>query len=337
MDVTAESLHERYDAMNTEALADLYHAGGMTDLAVSVLKDVITSRGLDWAEFITPSPTEPASGSLSNWELWKSQSEPRKDCELRKSQSERRRDWSLWRAAYDAIVFQEDKEKVRTFVGRGSNVLVPLVITLAGVAGIVAALYNDFTAAVIAVFLLCVGIAFFFFSSRKKLVLVITLSLLVLLLFVPVAIISFKPWATPEVLTGDSVSDDVLEHLRTHSILEPSEELIAYYDNTLYDDGTEASILTTRRIIYYCDNEICRGDGRFGDRNLRRTTAISLSDITDIQHRIGTMINDGFPGDIIEIQSAQGEQLTILIDMWHDGPSFLDLFLVERVRESREK
>ncbi len=330
MDVTAESLHKRYSPMNTQALSDLYHESELTDLAVSVLKDVITSRGLDWTDFITPLPTEPES--LSDWELWKSQSEPRKDCELRKSQSERRRDWSLWQAASDAIVLEEDKEKVRTFVGRGSNVLVPLVITLAGAAGIVAALYNDFTAAVIAVFLLCVGIAFFFFSSRKKLVLVITLSLLVLLLVVPVAIFSLKPWATPEVLTGDSVSDDVLEHLRTQNILEPSEELIAYYDNTLYDDGTEASIVTTRRIIYYCDNEICRADNRFGDRNLRRTTAIALSDITDIQHRIGTTINDGFPGDIIEIQSAQGEQLTILIDMWHDGPSFLDLLSVERAR-----
>ena len=71
MNVTAESLHELYSSMNTEALADLYH-GGLTDLAVSVLKDVITSRGLDWTEFITPLPTEPES--LSDWELWKIES-----------------------------------------------------------------------------------------------------------------------------------------------------------------------------------------------------------------------------------------------------------------------
>ena len=149
MDVTAESLHERYSAMNNEALADLYHAGGLTDLAVSVLKDVITSRGLDWTEFTALSPTEPASESLSEWELWKSQSDPEKDWESRESQSEPREDWSFWRAGYDAIVLEADKEKVRTFVGRGSNVLVPLVITLAGVAGIVFALYNDFTTGII--------------------------------------------------------------------------------------------------------------------------------------------------------------------------------------------
>ena len=72
MEVTSESLHERYSSMNTEALANLYHAGGMTDLAVSVLKDEITSRGLDWTEFITPLRTEPES--LSDWGLWKAKS-----------------------------------------------------------------------------------------------------------------------------------------------------------------------------------------------------------------------------------------------------------------------
>jgi len=71
MEVTAESLRERYSSMNSEALADLYH-GGLTELAVSVLKEVITSRGLDWTEFITPLPTEPES--IADWELWKSES-----------------------------------------------------------------------------------------------------------------------------------------------------------------------------------------------------------------------------------------------------------------------
>ena len=71
MKPTAELLRERYDSMNTEALADLYH-GGLTDLAVNVLKEVITSRGLDWTDFTTSSPTEPES--IADWELWKSKS-----------------------------------------------------------------------------------------------------------------------------------------------------------------------------------------------------------------------------------------------------------------------
>ena len=70
MKVTDESLYERYDSLNTEALADLYHAGGLTDLGVNVLKEVIASRGLDWAQFTKPSPTEPES--RADWSLWKS-------------------------------------------------------------------------------------------------------------------------------------------------------------------------------------------------------------------------------------------------------------------------
>ncbi len=58
MKVTAESLRERYDAMNTEALSDFYHEGELTDLAVGVLEEEITSRGLDWTEFITPLPDD---------------------------------------------------------------------------------------------------------------------------------------------------------------------------------------------------------------------------------------------------------------------------------------
>ena len=71
MDVTAKSLHERYSSMNTKALSDFYHESELTDLAVGVLEEVITSRGLDWTEFITPLPTEPES--VGDWELWKSE------------------------------------------------------------------------------------------------------------------------------------------------------------------------------------------------------------------------------------------------------------------------
>ena len=53
--------------MNTKALSDFYHESDLTDLAVGVLEEVITSRGLDWTEFITP--------SVSDWDLRKSESE----------------------------------------------------------------------------------------------------------------------------------------------------------------------------------------------------------------------------------------------------------------------
>ena len=74
MKVTAESLRERYDAMNTEALSDLYHESELTDLAINVLRDVVTSRGLEWAEFSARPDREPVAtpNSDDNWSLWKS-------------------------------------------------------------------------------------------------------------------------------------------------------------------------------------------------------------------------------------------------------------------------
>ena len=74
MKVTAESLYERYSAMKTEALCDLYHESELTDLAVNVLKDVVTSRGLEWAEFTARPESESVAtpNSDGDWSLWKS-------------------------------------------------------------------------------------------------------------------------------------------------------------------------------------------------------------------------------------------------------------------------
>lgn len=60
--------------MTTEALADLYHAGGLTELAVSVLKEEIMSRRLDWTEFTAPPSKGPISEPPSEWRLWRSRS-----------------------------------------------------------------------------------------------------------------------------------------------------------------------------------------------------------------------------------------------------------------------
>ena len=78
MKVTAESLYERYSAMKTEALCDLYHESELTDLAVNALKDVVTSRGLEWAEFTARPDSESVAtpNSDGNWSLWKSKDAP---------------------------------------------------------------------------------------------------------------------------------------------------------------------------------------------------------------------------------------------------------------------
>ena len=72
IEVTAEQLRDRYGSSETEELAELYHAGGLTDLGISVLKEVIESRGIAWNDFVKPGsdigkPDEQASaGRLQN-------------------------------------------------------------------------------------------------------------------------------------------------------------------------------------------------------------------------------------------------------------------------------
>ena len=104
MKVTDETLYERYDSLNTEALADLYDSGGLTDSGVNVLKEVITSRRLDWAQFTKPSPTEPVSESRADWSLWRPPS------------GQVVTDETGDESQHDAIGI-EDKEEFRAFIG----------------------------------------------------------------------------------------------------------------------------------------------------------------------------------------------------------------------------
>jgi hypothetical protein len=51
MEVTEEQLRERYNSFATAELAQLYQAGSLSELAVNVLKEVITSRSMSWDAF----------------------------------------------------------------------------------------------------------------------------------------------------------------------------------------------------------------------------------------------------------------------------------------------
>ena len=68
--------------------------------------------------------------------------------------------------------------------------------------------------------------------------------------------------------------------------------------------STEAAILTTERLVYH---------------NGGKSTAIPLSDITDIRHRKDAMI-----GDIIEIDSRSGMPMKIEISLFNQGETFLN-------------
>src|SRR5262249_16648428 len=74
-----------------------------------------------------------------------------------------------------------------------------------------------------------------------------------------------------------------LEYIDRHKLLDPGEQIVAYYDVTIALDGTEAAILTTERVLYHKEG---------------RTTAIDLADIDNLDHR-----NEGLVGDVIEIKS----------------------------------
>ena len=103
-----------------------------------------------------------------------------------------------------------------------------------------------------------------------------------------------------------------LKYLAKHKILNDSEQLLAYYDETTAMNGTEAAILTTERVMYHKDG---------------RTTAVRLSDITDVQHHYETL-----NGDIIEVVSKNGGRMTSGIPPLNDGELFLRALNEARAR-----
>jgi hypothetical protein len=98
------------------------------------------------------------------------------------------------------------------------------------------------------------------------------------------------------------MDDYALENIDEHGLLEPGEELRAYYDATIAMDGTEAAILTDRRVMYHRDGE---------------TTVIALDEIADVDHRRESVV-----GDVIEVVDRDGQALRIEIAMLNDGPAF---------------
>ncbi len=106
---------------------------------------------------------------------------------------------------------------------------------------------------------------------------------------------------------GNEMDQYALDYLATHELLEPGEEILAYYDVTLAMNGTEAAILTPARVLYHKNGS---------------TTSIALKDIDDIRHRKETLI-----GDIIEIYGVSGQVMKIEIAPLNQGESFQNALL----------
>lgn len=101
---------------------------------------------------------------------------------------------------------------------------------------------------------------------------------------------------------ANDMDDYALNYLEEHELLEPGEELRAYYDYTMAMNGTEAAILTDRRVMYHKDGS---------------TVAFALADIVEVDHR-----EDGIMGHVIEVVDHQGDALRIEIAPLNDGPAF---------------
>jgi hypothetical protein len=119
------------------------------------------------------------------------------------------------------------------------------------------------------------------------------------------------------VKTANEIQPYAREYLAKHRILNSTEKLMCYYDSTITTDGTEAAMVTTERVIYH---------------NPGNTTAMRLTEITDVTHR-----DEGVMGDIITVTSDSGEIMKITVAPLNDGPTFLKVLRTqwERARAAK--
>ncbi|MEM9189455.1 MAG: hypothetical protein AAGF12_09785 [Myxococcota bacterium] len=94
-----------------------------------------------------------------------------------------------------------------------------------------------------------------------------------------------------------------IEYLADHRILEPGESVVAYYDATISLDGTEAAVLTNRRVLWHSE--------------VTGTTAIVLEDVTNVRH-----YSDPVLGIVMDVSSADGRTLHIEIAHLNGGDGF---------------
>ena len=105
----------------------------------------------------------------------------------------------------------------------------------------------------------------------------------------------------------NDMEEYALKYLDAHKILNDSEELLAYYDITVSCDGSEAAILTTKRVIYHKNG---------------KNDSIDIDRIEDIRHRQEALI-----GDIFEITAASGKTMKIEIAPLNQGETFKNVLM----------
>ena len=133
-------------------------------------------------------------------------------------------------------------------------------------------------------------------------------------------IIGFFVWLgfQPEggVRMANQMEEYAIAYLEANPILEEGENLIAYYDITMSLDGSDAILLTDRRLIHH------KAD--------RDDVAVDLAQVEDFTHT-----EDPIMGDVFQVNAEDGRILKFEIALFNDGDSFkmaLDRQL-ERVQE----
>lgn len=101
---------------------------------------------------------------------------------------------------------------------------------------------------------------------------------------------------------GNEMDQYALDYLAEHNLLDEGEVIKAYFDATISMDGTEAAILTDRRVLYHRQNS---------------TIVMALEDIVEVDFR-----DEGFVGDVIEIVDRGGDAMRIEIAPLNDGVAF---------------
>lgn len=137
-----------------------------------------------------------------------------------------------------------------------------------------------------------------------KIAIIVIVSVLVVL----GAVIGACVWLVSGPEAGVKLSNQMdkyaIDYLAQHHLLNPGEKVIAYFDETVKMDGSEAAILTNQRVLYHKDG---------------RTTAVALGDVDGVQRG-----HEGLVGDVITVRSKSGESIRIEIAPLNGGDIFYD-------------
>jgi len=116
------------------------------------------------------------------------------------------------------------------------------------------------------------------------------------------------------VRVGNTMEEYAVEYLNEKGLIEPGEQIHAYYDVTMSLDSTECAILTDRRLIYHRNNF---------------NTEIAREDIVDVEDEDLGMMGIG-----ITVEDVHGEVMYIEIAALNNGQVFLSA--LERVVDENE-